>query len=481
MTVKSCEKLEKSRVALTIETSAEEFEAAVNKAYLKMRGKINVPGFRVGKAPRKIIEKMYGAEVFYEEAVNIILPDAYEAAVKEQELDVVGYPEVELESCTKDGVVFKCTVAVYPEVKLGQYKGLEAPKAEVKVAAADVNARLKEMADRNSRLVSVDRAVKKGDTADIDFEGFDNGVAFDGGKGENFDLEIGSGSFVPGFEDQLIGMKAGEEKDIDITFPKDYTPELAGKPVVFHVKVNEVKVKEVPALDDEFAKDVSEFDTLKDLKADIKKKLTAERTEAAQRAFEDVLMAKVAEGVEADVPHEMVDLQAEQMTEGFKQQLAAQGIPFDQYLKMTNTTEADFKSQAYGPAEQQVKMDLAISAIVKAENLEASDDEVEAEMKKVADKYGMDLDTVKKYLRPEEVKEQVIREKVIKLVADSAVAVAPAEALAEEEAEAESAEEKKPAKKAAAKKPAAKKEVADGEEKPAKKPAAKKAAKKDAE
>ena len=457
MTVKSCEKLEKSRVALTIETSAEEFEAAVNKAYLKMRGKINVPGFRVGKAPRKIIEKMYGAEVFYEEAVNIILPDAYEAAVKEQELDVVGYPEVELESCTKDGVVFKCTVAVYPEVKLGQYKGLEAPKAEVKVVAADVNARLKEMADRNSRLVSVERAVKKGDTADIDFEGFDNGVAFDGGKGENFDLEIGSGSFVPGFEEQLIGMKAGEEKDIDITFPENYTPELAGKPVVFHVKVNEVKVKEVPALDDEFAKDVSEFDTLKELKADIKKKLTAERTESAQRAFEDVLMAKVAEGVEADVPHEMVELQAEQMTEGFKQQLASQGIPFDQYLKMTNTTEADFKSQAYGPAEQQVKMDLAISAIVKAENLEATDDEVEAEMKKVADRYGMDLDTVKKYLRPEEVKEQVIREKVIKLVADSAVAVAPAEALADEETEAETAEEKKPAKKAAAKKPAAKK------------------------
>ena len=457
MTVKSCEKLEKSRVALTIETSAEEFEAAVNKAYLKMRGKINVPGFRVGKAPRKIIEKMYGAEVFYEEAVNIILPDAYEAAVKEQELDVVGYPEVELESCTKDGVVFKCTVAVYPEVKLGQYKGLEAPKAEVKVVAADVNARLKEMADRNSRLVSVERAVKKGDTADIDFEGFDNGVAFDGGKGENFDLEIGSGSFVPGFEEQLIGMKAGEEKDIDITFPENYTPELAGKPVVFHVKVNEVKVKEVPALDDEFAKDVSEFDTLKELKADIKKKLTVERTESAQRAFEDVLMAKVAEGVEADVPHEMVELQAEQMTEGFKQQLASQGIPFDQYLKMTNTTEADFKSQAYGPAEQQVKMDLAISAIVKAENLEAADDEVEAEMKKVADRYGMDLDTVKKYLRPEEVKEQVIREKVIKLVADNAVAVAPAEALAEEETEAEAAEEKKPAKKAAAKKPAAKK------------------------
>ena len=446
-----------------------------------MRGKINVPGFRVGKAPRKIIEKMYGAEVFYEEAVNIILPDAYEAAVKEQKLNVVGYPEVELESCTKDGVVFKCTVAIYPEVKLGQYKGLEAPKAEVKVAAADVNARLKEMADRNSRLVSVDRAVKKGDTADIDFEGFDNGKAFDGGKGENFDLEIGSGSFVPGFEDQLIGMKAGEEKDIDITFPENYTPELAGKPVVFHVKINEVKVKEVPAIDDEFAKDVSEFDTLKDLKADIKKKMTAERTEAAQRAFEDVLMAKVAENVEAEIPTEMVELQAAQMTEGFKQQLASQGIPFDQYLKMTNTTEADFIKQAYGPAEQQVKMDLAVKAIIDAEKLDAADDEVEAEMKNVADdKYGMDLDTVKKYLRPEEVKEQVIREKVIKVVADSAKAVAPAEEKAELEAEGEIVE--KPAKKPAAKKTTKK---AEGEEKaekaPAKKPAAKKTAKKDAE
>ena len=472
MTVKSCEKLEKSRVALTIETSAEEFEAAVNKAYLKMRGKINVPGFRVGKAPRKIIEKMYGAEVFYEEAVNIILPDAYEAAVKEQGLETVGYPQVELESCTKDGVVFKCTVAVYPEVKLGQYKGLEAPKAEVKVAAADVNARLKEMADRNSRLVSVERAVKKGDTADIDFEGFDNGVAFDGGKGENFDLEIGSGSFVPGFEEQLIGMKAGEEKDIDITFPENYTPELAGKPVVFHVKVNEVKVKEVPAIDDEFAKDVSEFDTLKDLKADIKKKMTAERTEAAQRAFEDVLMAKVAEGVEADIPKEMVELQAERMMEQFKQQLASQGIPFDQYLKMTGTTEADFRQQAEGPASEQVKMDLAVEAIIKAEGLEASDEDVENEMKSVAEKYGMDLDTVKKYLRPEDVKEQVVREKVMKLVADNAVAVAPAEEKAELEAEGEIVE-KKTAKKAEG-------EKTEGE-KAEKKPAAKKTAKKDAE
>lgn len=426
MSVKSCEKLEKSKVVLTIEVGAEEFEAAINKAYLKMRGKIAVAGFRPGKAPRKMIEKLYGVEVFYEEAVNIVLPDAYESAVKEQELDVVGYPEVELVECGKEGVTFKATVAVYPEVKLGQYKGLEAPKAEVKVMAADVNARLKEMAERNAHLVSVERAVKKGDTANIDFEGFDNGVAFEGGKGENFDLEIGSGSFVPGFEEQLIGMKAGEEKDIDITFPENYTPELAGKPVVFHVKVNEVKAKEVPAIDDEFAKDVSEFETLKEFKADLKAKITAERKEAAQHAFEDVLMKKVADGVECEIPEEMIAVQAENMLNNFKQQLASQGIPFEQYLQMTGTTEADFKAQAEGPAAEQVKMDLAIEAIVKAEGLEATDEDVEENLKSVSEKYGMDLEMVKKYLPVEQVKEQVIREKVIKLVADSAVAVAPA-------------------------------------------------------
>ena len=433
MSVKSCEKIENSKVVLTIEVAAEEFEAAVNKAYLKMRGKINVPGFRPGKAPRKIIEGMYGTEVFYEEAVNIVLPDAYEAAVKEQELNVVGYPQVELENVGKDGASFKCTVAVYPEVKLGQYKGLEAPRAEVKVMAADVNARLKEMAERNSRLVSVERAVKKGDTADIDFEGFDNGVPFDGGKGTNFDLEIGSGSFVPGFEDQLIGMKAGEEKDIDITFPKDYTPELAGKPVVFHVKVNEVKVKEVPALDDEFAKDVSEFDTIKELKADLKKKITDERKSAAQRAFEDVLMDKVAEGIEADIPEDMIDLQARHMVDNLKQQLASQGIPFDQYTKMTGGSEESVLADAQEPAKRQVRMDLAVAAIIKAEKLDATDDEVEAEMKKLADQYGMELENVKKYLRAEDVKEQVMREKVIRLVADSAKATAVVEEKKESE------------------------------------------------
>ena len=433
MSVKSCEKLEKSRVALEIVVGAEEFEAAINKAYLKMRKNIQMPGFRPGKAPRKMIEKMYGVEVFYDEAVNIVLPDAYEAAVKEQELDVVGYPEVEVEECGKEGVTFKAVVPVYPEVKLGQYKGLEAPRAEVKVMAADVNARLKEMADKQSRLEVVDRAVKKGDTAEIDFEGFNQGVAFEGGKGEQFDLEIGSGAFIPGFEDQLVGMKAGEEKDIDVTFPEQYPEaDLAGKPVVFHVKVNEVKAKEVPAIDDEFAKDVSEFETLKELKADLKKKITAERKEAAQQAFEDILMEKVADGIEAEIPEAMVEAQVEQMVEGFKQQLAMQGLPYEQYLKMAGVTDEDFKSQAQGPALHQVKMDLAMGALVKAENIEVSDEEIEAEMKTIAEKYGMDLESVKKYLKPEQVKEQLGRDKIVKLVAKNATATAPVEEKKEE-------------------------------------------------
>ncbi|MBQ2062528.1 MAG: trigger factor [Oscillospiraceae bacterium] len=432
MSVKSCEKIENSKVVLTVEVGAEEFESAVNKAYNKMRGKINVPGFRPGKTPRKIIEQHYGKEVFYEEAVNIVLPDAYEAALKEQGLTTVGYPQVELEDVGPQGVTFKCTVAVYPEVKLGQYKGLEAPRAQVKVTAEDVDARIKEMADRNSRLVSVDRPVEKGDIAVIDFVGFDNGVPFEGGKGENHELEIGSGSFVPGFEDQLIGMTAGEEKDIDITFPENYTPELAGKPVVFHVKVNEVKFKEVPELDDEFVKDVSEFDTMDELRADVEKKITEDRTASAQHAFEDVLMEKVAEGIEADIPQEMVDLQAQSMVENMKRQLASQGISFEQYAQITGGDESKILADAQEPALRQVRMDLAVEAIVKAENVEATDEEVEAEMKKIADNYGMELESVKKYLRAEDVKEQVVRDKVIKLVADSAVAVDPVEEKAEE-------------------------------------------------
>ena len=428
MSVKSCEKLEKSMVALTVEVSAADFEAAVDKAYKKQRGSIRVPGFRPGKAPRKMIESMYGAGVFYEEAVNIALPDAYGAAVKEQELKVVGYPEVELLSVGKEGFSFKASVAVYPEVKLGQYKGLEAPKAEVKVTAADVNARLKEMAERNSRIVSVeDRAVKKGDIANIDFEGFLDGVPFDGGKSDSHDLEIGSGSFVPGFEDQVIGMEIGQEKDIDITFPEDYHADLAGKSVVFHVKLNAVKIKDVPALDDEFAKDVSEFDTLAELKKDVKAKLTQEREEAGKRAFEDIVMGKAAELMEADIPDAMVEEQARRYMENLRRQVQAQGIPFDQYMKMTNMDEEKLLEEAHTPAVNQVRMDLAIAAIVEAENLEATDEEVEAELAKMAGQYGMDVENMKKYMDAEVIREQVLRGKAVAVVADSAVAVKPAE------------------------------------------------------
>ncbi len=425
MSVKSFEKLEKSMVALTVEVSADDFEAAVEKAYRKQRGSIRIPGFRPGKAPRKMIENMYGVGVFYEEAVNIALPDAYAGAVKEQELDVVGYPQVELLEVGKEGFSFKATVAVYPEVTLGQYKGLEAPRAEVKVMAADVNARLKEMAERNGRLVSVERKVKKGDVANIDFEGFLEGVPFDGGKGDSFDLEIGSGSFVPGFEDQLIGMEIGEERDINITFPEDYHADLAGKAVVFHVKVNSVKVKEVPALDDEFAKDVSEFDTLAELKKDVKAKLIAEREEAGRRAFEDILMQKVADGIQADIPDAMIEEQARRFVENLRMQIQSQGIPFDQYMKMTNMDEEKLLEEAHTPAVNQVRMDLAIAAIAKAENIEVSDEDVEAEFARMADQYGMDVENVKKYMDAAVIREQVGRSKAVAVVADSGVAVKP--------------------------------------------------------
>lgn len=422
MTVKSCEKLEKSRVALTIETSAEEFEAAVNKAYLKMRGKINVPGFRVGKAPRKIIEKMYGAEVFYEEAVNIILPDAYEAAVKEQELNVVGYPEVELESCTKDGVVFKCTVAIYPEVKLGQYKGLEAPKAEVKVAAADVNARLKEMADRNSRLVSVDRAVKKGDTADIDFEGFDNGKAFDGGKGENFDLEIGSGSFVPGFEDQLIGMKAGEEKDIDITFPENYTPELAGKAVVFKIKLNGITTPELPELDDEFAKDVSEFDTLDEYKTSLRGDLEKRKKDEAENDFRANILKQAVNNLQAEIPECMILEKVEQTIRDYASNfgMTDRSVPLENLKEMMGLSDEVVENNIRPAAEFQVKTDLLLDKIKDEEKLEVTEEAFNEYLNKVAEDVKATADQLKNYFGEAFIKAEQLKEMATNLIVDSA-------------------------------------------------------------
>lgn len=468
MTVKSCEKVEKSQVELTIEVNAAEFEAAVEKAYQKMRRKISVPGFRPGKAPRKMIERMYGAEVFFEEAINIAFPEAYEAAAEQEKLQIVGYPTVEMVGeVTKDGFTFKATTPVYPEVTLGEYKGLKAEKPEVKVLAADVDERLKALADRNTRLVSVECEAKSGDTAVIDFEGFKDGVPFEGGKGENFSLELGSGSFVPGFEEQVIGMKAGEEKDLDITFPENYHEDLAGKAVVFKVKVHEVKEKEVPAMDDEFAKDVSEFETLKELKDDTKAKITAEREQSAKIAFENALLEKVAGDIKADIPEVMIEEQCRRFLDEFKQRLQAQGIPYDQYCKMTGMDEAKFMEDGREPAVRQVKMDLAIAAIIKAENLDVTDEEIEEKYKSMAEQYGMELDMLKKYLDAPTVRNQLLNEKAIAVVVDSAKAEKPSKA---EKTEGE--EEKKPAKKTA-------KKAAEGEEE--KKPAAKKTTKKAAE
>ena len=426
MTVKTCEKIEKSRVSLTIEVSAAEFEAAIEKAYLKMRKNINLQGFRPGKAPRKMIEKMYGVEVFFEEAINIAFPEAYEAAIKEKELQVVGYPEVDmLGECTVEGFTFTAIAPVYPEATLGEYKGLSAVKGEVKVTEEDVADRLQLLAERNTRLVSIESEAKLGNIAVIDFEGFLNGVPFEGGKGENHSLELGSGSFVPGFEDQVIGMKAGEEKEINITFPEKYTPELAGKAVVFKVKVHEVKEKEIPELDDEFAKDVSEFDTLAELKADLEKKIAEEREKEVQQAFADALMEQVAENMTVEIPDVMVEAQCQQFLNDFKMQLAQQGIPYEEYIKLTGGDEAKMMEEAKEPALRQVRMDLAMQAIIKAEELTASDEEVEAEYAKLAEQYTMDIEMVKKYLVADQVRDELVSRKAIEVVTSTAKAKKP--------------------------------------------------------
>ena len=476
MKVTSVETKEKSTVELTIQVEADAFEAAIQKVYLKTRGRMNVPGFRKGKAPRKIIEGMYGPSVFYEDAINELYPAAYEEAVKEQGLDDVGYPKMEIVEMGKDGFTFKALVSVRPEVKLGEYLGLTAPKEEVKVTAEDVDRRLQTLTDRNTRLVSVEREAKEGDTAVIDFEGFLDGKPFDGGKGTNHSLELGSHSFVPGFEEQVAGMKAGEEKDIDITFPEDYHADLAGKAVVFKVKCHEVKEKEVPALDDEFAKDVSEFDTLDELKADLEKQIKEEREKDAQRGFEDALMEQVAQGITAEIPDAMVEGQARQFVENFRTQIAQQGIPYDQYLQMTGIQESKLLEDAKEPALRQVKMDLAVMAVIKAENIEAGDEDVEEEYKKLAEQFGMDVEMVKKYIQADQVKDQVCSRRAIDVVVESATAVKPEEKPEEKPAEEPAAEEKKPARKPRKKKT----EESEGaepdaeEKKPARKPRKKK-------
>ena len=395
MKVTSVEKKEKSTVELTIQVEAEEFETAVQQAYLKNRSKINVPGFRKGKAPRKIIEGMYGSGVFYEDAINAVYPGAYEQAVKEQNLDDVGYPKMEIVEAGKDGFTFKALVSVRPEVKLGEYKGLTAPKEEVKVTDKDIDEEMKPYVERATRLVSVKRKAKKGDTAVIDFEGFDNGTPFEGGKGENYELKLGSGSFVPGFEDQIIGMKAGEEKDLDITFPEDYHADLAGKAVVFHVKVNEVKEPQTPELDDEFAKDVSEFETLEAFRKDLGEKRTKRLEAQAQNDFENAVMEQLVENMECEIPDGMVEVQLDKLIDDYAMRMQSQGISMDDYMKMMGMTPEMMRTSARPSALRQVQIELALTAVADAEQLQVSEEEIEAEINRLAEQYGLKAEQVK--------------------------------------------------------------------------------------
>ena len=450
MKVTSVEKKEKSTVELTIQVEADEFEAAVQKAYLKNRSTINVPGFRKGKAPRKIIEGMYGSGVFYEDAINAAYPGAYDQAVKEQELDDVGYPKMEIVEVGKDGFIFKALVSVRPEVKLGAYKGLTAPKEEPKVTDKDVDEEMKPYIERATRLVSVKRKAKKGDTAVIDFEGFDNGTPFEGGKGENYELKLGSGSFVPGFEEQIVGLKAGEEKDLDITFPEDYHADLAGKAVVFHVKVNEVKEPQAPEVDDEFAKDVSEFETLEAFRKDLADKLAQRRSQQAQNDFENAVMEQLVENMECDIPDGMVEVQLDKVMDDYAMRLQGQGISLDDYMKMMGMTPDVMRASAKPAALRQVQMELVLSAVAEAEQLEVTQEEVDAEIARLAEQYGLQPEQIKMAVPAEDLKKDLRLKKASDLVlAEAKVGKAKKKAApkksdkkAEEEASAEAEEPK---------------------------------------
>ena len=420
MNIKSNEKKENSAIELVIEVSAAEFDAAINKVYNKQKKNIMVPGFRKGKVPRKMVEKMYGEQVFFEDAVEEAYPAAYDAALKEAGIVPVAYPKLEIVEVSKDGFTFKALVTVQPEASVKEYKGLVVAKPEVKVTAADVKAEMKPYIDRASRLVSVDRKAKKGDVAVIDFEGFKDGVAFEGGKGENYSLELGSGTFVPGFEEQVIGMKAGEEKDLDITFPENYTADLAGAAVVFKVKVNEVKERQEPALDDEFAKDVSEFDTLDEFKKDLKEKLKARRQQQAERDYEAAVIDALLEKLVCDVPEAMVDYRADKMVEEQDMRMKQNGLNFQDYLKYMGLSMDDVRAQAKTAADRAVRTALALDAVAKAEGIEVTQEELDAEVKRLAEQFNVTEEQVREVTNESDMKQDLGSKKALELVKASA-------------------------------------------------------------
>ena len=421
------EKLEKNMAKLTVEVPAENVEKAIQGAYNKMKKSINIPGFRKGKAPRQLIEKMYGKEVFYNDAIDAMLPAAYSDAVEECGEEIVSHPQIDVVQIESGKpFVFTATVAVKPAVELGEYKGIQVEKAPIEVKDEEIEAQITKEREANSRTVTVDdRAVAQGDIVTLDFEGFVDGVAFEGGKGENYDLTIGSNTFIPGFEDQLVGAEIGKELDVNVTFPEEYgAKELAGKAAVFKCKVNGIKVKELPAVDDEFAQEVSEFDTLDEYKADIKAKLLKEKENEAARAKEDAVIGKIIEGAKMEIPDAMVEYQTRQMLDEFAQRIQSQGISLDQYFQFTGLTEEKYMEEMKPRALQNIQSRLVLEAVAQAENLVAEEADIEEEIKKMADMYKMEADKIKELLgerQMEEMKKDIAVQKAAKLVAEAAV------------------------------------------------------------
>lgn len=438
------EKKEKNVVTLTIDVSPEAFAEALQRAFAKNKNRFSVPGFRKGKAPMQIVTKYYGEGVLYDDAIDFAATPAYTAAIKEHGIEPVSRPDMDIIEIGREvGLKFTVDVTVKPEVELGQYKGVEAVMPVVEITDEDVERDLKSVQERNSRQIKIeDRAVQEGDTANIDYEGFLDGIPFEGGKGADYDLKIGSNTFIPGFEEQLIGKNAGEEFDIDVTFPDDYgSEELKGKAVVFHIKLNEIKVRELPELDDEFAKDVSEFDTLDEYKASLREKLADNAQKRADGTFEDNVVQAVSANATVDIPDAMIDREVEQMIQEQSQQMRYQGIELEQYLGYIGQTMDAFREQLRDAASRRILMSLVIEAVAKAENIEASEEEVEAEIERLAGMYQMKAEDLKSRMLGDDdnfVKENVIRQKAVELLKAEAVKIAPpAVEESEEAAEAE--------------------------------------------
>lgn len=421
------EKLEKNMAKLTIEVSSEEFENAIAKAYKKNKNKISMPGFRKGKAPRAMIEKMYGKGIFYEDAANSIIPDAYADAAKESELEIVAQPEIDVTQIESGKpFIFTATVALKPEVTLGEYKGIEVEKKEVEVIDEEVEAEINKVRESNARMLDIDdRATQDGDTVLIDFDGYVDGKQFEGGKADDYSLVLGSHSFIDNFEEQLVGKNIGDDVEVNVTFPENYqAEELQGKPAVFKVKIKEIKVKELPELDDDFAQDVSNFDTIAEYKEDLKKKLTENKEEALKREREEAVIGKIIENAQMDIPEQMVDAQTRQMTQEFAQRLSSQGLSIDQYMQFTGLTPQKMIEELKPQALKRIQSRLVLEAVVAAENIETTEEELDKEIENMASMYQMEVDKLKEVIGEEEKKQislDLAVQKAVEIVTEAAV------------------------------------------------------------